>query len=175
VVAATGVIWTIAGTGQLGFSGDGGFATSAMLNGTPTITLDAAGNVYFADSANHRARQLTPAAITPGGVVNGASLLAGTVAPGEIVVINCSTCSTAGGTQVLFDGNAAALISVQSNQVTAVVPYEVAGKTSTQLQLVVNGQNTNSFALPVGATAPGIFTQDGSGAGASQILNADGA
>ncbi len=58
VSAATGIITTIAGTGTVGFSGDGGPATSAMLQVPAGIAVDAAGNVYFADSYNHRVRRI---------------------------------------------------------------------------------------------------------------------
>ncbi len=47
VSAATGIITTIAGTGTIGFSGDGGPATAAKINHPGGICLDTAGNVYF--------------------------------------------------------------------------------------------------------------------------------
>jgi len=49
VTASTGVISTIAGNGTVGYSGDGGAATSAELNGPSGVALDSAGNVYIAD------------------------------------------------------------------------------------------------------------------------------
>jgi probable HAF family extracellular repeat protein len=60
VPAATGIINTIAGNGNAGFSGDGGPALGAMLNGPVYPTVDSFGNVYFADRLNNRIRQLTP-------------------------------------------------------------------------------------------------------------------
>jgi uncharacterized protein (TIGR03437 family) len=77
------------------------------------------------------------------------------------------------GGQILFDGNQATVVSAQSNQVTVIVPYEVDGQTSTQLQIVAGAITTNTVTVPVTATAPGIFTQDSSGHGAGLILNAD--
>ena len=58
VVAATGKIATIAGdgTGAPGFAGDGGLAISAKLNAPYGVALDAAGNLYIADSGNNRVR-----------------------------------------------------------------------------------------------------------------------
>jgi hypothetical protein len=58
VSVATGNITTIAGTGAEGFSGDGGLATAAMLNEPYSIALDAAGNLYIADSGNNRVREV---------------------------------------------------------------------------------------------------------------------
>jgi len=85
VDAATGIISTIAGDGTDGFSGDGGLATLAEVNGPQSIAVDASGNVYFADENNLRVRRLTPAQIVKEGVANGATFQAGGVAPGEIV------------------------------------------------------------------------------------------
>jgi myo-inositol-hexaphosphate 3-phosphohydrolase/sugar lactone lactonase YvrE len=57
-VSASGVITTIAGTGSAGYSGDGGPATSAKLNNPHGVAVDGAGNVYVADSPNHRVRRI---------------------------------------------------------------------------------------------------------------------
>ncbi|MGH9597009.1 MAG: Ig-like domain repeat protein [Edaphobacter sp.] len=56
--ATTGIIRTIAGTGAQGFAGDAGNATSATLALPHGITLDAAGNLYLADTDNHRIRRI---------------------------------------------------------------------------------------------------------------------
>jgi sugar lactone lactonase YvrE len=60
----SGTITTIAGTGAAGFSGDGGAATSATLNLPTAVAVDAAGNLYIADTNNHRIRKITGTAIT---------------------------------------------------------------------------------------------------------------
>ena len=54
-----GIITTIAGTGNSGFSGDGGPASSAELSGPSTLALDASGNIYIADNGNQRVRKIT--------------------------------------------------------------------------------------------------------------------
>ena len=59
-VSPDGVITTVAGNGEFGFSGDGGAATSAALAGPIGLTFDGAGNLYFADRSNHRIRKVTP-------------------------------------------------------------------------------------------------------------------
>lgn len=56
VDAATGTISTVAGTGEPGFSGDGGPATRAKLNRPHSISLDNAGHLYICDIGNHRIR-----------------------------------------------------------------------------------------------------------------------
>jgi trimeric autotransporter adhesin len=56
VAMTAGDIYTIAGNGTAGFSGDGGPATSAELDNPIGLTVGGAGNVLVADSANNRVR-----------------------------------------------------------------------------------------------------------------------
>jgi DNA-binding beta-propeller fold protein YncE len=51
-------IRTAAGTGQAGDSGDGGPALEARLNQPFDVAFDAAGNLYFSDTGNHRIRRV---------------------------------------------------------------------------------------------------------------------
>lgn len=55
---ASGTITTFAGTGTASFSGDGGAATSATIRAPQALTLDSAGNLYIADTTNHRIRKV---------------------------------------------------------------------------------------------------------------------
>jgi len=56
--------WSIfAGTGLCGFGGDGGPATDAKIKGHGGLAFDAAGNLYFADTANHRIRRIDRAGV----------------------------------------------------------------------------------------------------------------
>jgi len=55
-----GIMTNFAGNGSAGFSGDGGPAASAQLYYPAAITLDAAGNLYIADTRNERVRKVTP-------------------------------------------------------------------------------------------------------------------
>src|SRR5882724_6879131 len=55
---AVPTIQTIAGNGTAGYSGDGGPASSAMINSPIKGVLDAAGNYYFADRSNNRIRKI---------------------------------------------------------------------------------------------------------------------
>ena len=58
VDAGTGNISTIAGTGTSGHSGDGGAATLAQVNTPSGVHVDGSGNVYIADTNNHRVRKV---------------------------------------------------------------------------------------------------------------------
>ncbi len=58
VEAATGVMTTLAGTGQARFSGDDGPANLAALNEPAALALDDEGRLYIADQSNHRVRMV---------------------------------------------------------------------------------------------------------------------
>jgi uncharacterized protein (TIGR03437 family) len=59
-IDTSGVITTIAGTGQGGFSGDGGPATAAMLRFPEGISVDGQGAILISDTSNGRVRKITP-------------------------------------------------------------------------------------------------------------------
>ena len=59
VTAASGIISTVAGNGNAGFSGDGGPAVSAALSFPIGVTFDGAGNLFIADGVNSRIRRVT--------------------------------------------------------------------------------------------------------------------
>ncbi|MEG9435906.1 Ig-like domain repeat protein [Edaphobacter sp. HDX4] len=59
--AKTGVISTVSGTGAFGFAGDSGASTHAELALPRGLAVDLQGNVYLADSANHRVRRIDAA------------------------------------------------------------------------------------------------------------------
>ena len=58
VNASDGKINTIAGTGTGAYTGNGGLATLACLNYPSGVFVDAAGNIFIADSANNRVRRV---------------------------------------------------------------------------------------------------------------------
>lgn len=62
-VAPGGTISTVAGTGTGGFSGDGGQAVNAALNGPAALAIDASGNLYIADQGNGRIRMISTTGI----------------------------------------------------------------------------------------------------------------
>ena len=57
-VSPSGIITTVAGTGKINFSGDGGPATSATLYRPSGVAVDSAGNIYIADTQNVRIRKV---------------------------------------------------------------------------------------------------------------------
>jgi uncharacterized protein (TIGR03437 family) len=122
-------------------------------------------------------------------VTNAADYSKDAVSPGEIVTLfgsglgpassvtlqvsNGTVTNSLSGTQVLFDGVAAPMTYTQNIQVNAVVPYGVAGKTSTQVQVQYQGVVSNALTVPVHAATPAIFSLDSTGVGPGAILNQD--
>jgi uncharacterized protein (TIGR03437 family) len=188
----SGVITTVAGSGARGYSGDGGSATNATLNGPSALAINSTGSIWVADTLNNAVRLLQFAGgnNTVSAVTNGASNLSGPVAPGEVVVIygsglgpaqlaqyqpdaNGNVPNAVGGTSVYFNGVAAPVLYAWTNQVAAVVPFGISGSLA---QMYLQNQNGTSapFNLSVASQIPAIFTL-GSGTGqAAAINNKDG-
>jgi sugar lactone lactonase YvrE len=76
-VSTSGIITTVAGNGTYGYSGDGGAATSAMLSDPYGVTVDAAGNLFIADSGNQRIRKVSTSGIITTVAGNGTAGYAG--------------------------------------------------------------------------------------------------
>jgi len=64
-VTFQGLITTVAGNGALGYSGDGGAATSAKLNVPSGVAVDGVGNLYIADAGNNRIRRVARTGSSP--------------------------------------------------------------------------------------------------------------
>jgi len=123
--------------------------------------------------------------------VSAASFESGPVAPGELVTIFGSNLGpntpagaqiTADGllatglgqTQVLFDGIPSPLLYAGAGQVSAIVPYAVAGQTNTQLMVVNGGRVSATLSLTVTNSAPALFSADSTGHGQIAASNQDG-
>lgn len=118
--------------------------------------------------------------ITDHSVVNAASFIDGSVAPGELVTIfgsnlmgTTTTTTTTSHTSVLFNGISATLLYVGNNQVSAIVPNGVAGQKETQVVVGHDGVPSGTLTIPVAASAPGLFTSTATGTGPAAALNED--
>jgi uncharacterized protein (TIGR03437 family) len=161
-------------------------AADTMMNSAKRDSK--AAHPFFVADANDRKaliefmKSLTTSApsFTAAGVANLASLMSGSVAPGELIAINGNGLgiglanASMQNTTVTFDGVATTLFSVTTTQITAIVPFAVDGKTTTQVQVTAAGQKSATVTLNVAAASPGIFTLAGSGTGDAALLNQDG-
>jgi uncharacterized protein (TIGR03437 family) len=120
------------------------------------------------------------------GVLNGASLLAGPVAPGEAVTLIGSgigpaepAASAPGasqtdlrGARVSFNGVPAVLLYAAADQINAVAPEAISGSAYAILS-VQFGNRRAQLEVPVVEASPALFTIDSSGSGQGVILNQD--
>jgi uncharacterized protein (TIGR03437 family) len=192
-VFLSGIITTIAGNATRGYTGEGGVATTATLNGPSALAINVAGNVFVADTGNNAVRVLAPTGggITATAVVNGASNQQGAISPGEVIVIygsgigpsNLTTFTlnsnglvptTTGGTSVFFNGSPAPVLYASANQVAAIVPYNLAGSL-VQMFVQYQSATTGLVNLSLASQTPAIFTLNGGGTGqAAAVNNKDG-
>jgi uncharacterized protein (TIGR03437 family) len=188
VLLTNGTIWTVAGNGSAGYSGDGGTATSAALN-NPRSVSTFAGLVYIADTLNSTIRLLTPVvqapAISSGGVVS-ASAFGGfaQVCPGSWIEIygnnlasdmrswggpdftGINAPTSLDGTTVTIGGKAAFIDFISPGQVNALVPSNV-GTGPQQITVKTAAGTSAPVNVTVNAVQPGLlappsFTVNGS-------------
>jgi uncharacterized protein (TIGR03437 family) len=121
-------------------------------------------------------------------VVSAASFTSSAIAPGELITIFGNSigpsvplglvlespgkvATSVGGLTVGFDGNLAPLLYAAAGQINAVVPFVVAGQSTTLMRVSAHGGATFTATLPVSTAAPAMFVISASGQGA--ILNGD--
>jgi trimeric autotransporter adhesin len=179
-VTPNGIIYTVAGTGTAGFRGDGGLAREARLSTPAGLATDPDGNLYVADTSNHRIRLLLRAPLPPEPieepepvtVLHAASFTPGPVAPNQIVSLFGHRI---GGpeTEVRFDGLAATVFFAEGDQVNALVPSQIAVKDRVTVEVYRDGRLRGHAAAAVTALSPGLFTLDG-GKGNAIAMHEDG-
>jgi len=176
----------------------GNLVQSTFLPGTPgvesAVTLPNGATVVVDDTVSGQIAVLTLGPVPEiqlGCLGNAASFLAGPLAPEEIVTLFGQGLGPAAavsgqpapdgrypfqlaGTEVSFDGVAAPVFYVSSNQINAVTPLELEGKSTTHVCVVVNGTATNCVDEPVQPATPGIFLSSASSVPYAAALNQDG-
>jgi len=87
-VTPGGAIFTVAGNGTQGYSGDGGPATSAQLNYPNGVAADTAGNLFIADTYNHCVRKVTTGGVITTVAGNGTEGFGGEGGPATSAQLN---------------------------------------------------------------------------------------
>jgi sugar lactone lactonase YvrE len=166
VDAVSGIINTIAGSGNPGFSGDGGPATAASLNSPQGLAIDPSGNLLIAETTNNRVRLVDFA--TPRVTLSNANFFASaaagtgtvafTIAPAAAWTTISSapwlTVTTAGGT-----GNGALAFSFTANN----------SVNSRSAVVTIYGQNLVVTQAGVQVTLSGFTASTGAAAGTGSV------
>ena len=146
------------------------FAGDAFLT-----QVDLAAQSPFTLSCEVNAASFAPNLVSPGEIVSFfGSGIGPSVGVGAILDAAGRLPNSLANTRVLFDGIPVPLLYVRSDQVNAVTPFGLEGKTSTQVQIEYQGIRSGVLSLPVAGATPGIFTFDSSGSGQAAALNEDG-
>ncbi len=218
-ITPKGIMQRVSGTGTPGYTGDGGPAISAE-DWTPWgLAVDAAGNILIGDTGSYSIRIVNPSGtiqtlvkssqatglaadlsgsvwiageglslfsqgsspiplapvIADKGIANAQSGQVAVIAPGEMVTISGNylgpatgvSASGAGGVlstelagvEVFFDDAAAPLLQVAAQQILAVVPFTVSGRSTVGITVAYGGMTSNTASIGVLPAVPGIFNQ----------------
>ena len=150
-----GFLSTVAGSGVPGFSGDGGSALEASLNGPTAVFVDR-GQLYIADSLNHRIRQ-----------VDSGRIISTVVGPGSTETLNAGFSFTTGGVllspQGLWVDNDGRLLIADtgSHRIRRFDPRQ--GTISTVAGTGVGGFSGDGVALETNLNRPAGVAVDGAG------------
>lgn len=171
----------------------GTWSPHGLSGGNQSVTINtqsAAGLLGSRSVSGTLDANMTATVVTPGGIVNAASLVSGApVAPGEFISIfgsNLAASTTASpsypyatslaGTQVLLGGQPMPLEFVSPGQINALVPFGTPLNGFQELLVQQNGVYSFAETLIVAPASPAVFTQSqsGQGAGVIVVIKADG-
>jgi len=141
-VTPAGTISTVAGSGTLGFSGDGGLATSAELHWPQGVAVDGSGNLYIADNADACIRKVAAAGTISTVAGNGIQGFSGDGGAATAAQLWSPTA-------VVVDGNGNVFIADEGNNRIRLLEPAGAGLT------ISAGGVVNAASYATGAVAPG--------------------
>ncbi len=173
LVDATSKLSIAAGTGAIGYAGDGGAATSAQLNFPWGVAVNTSGDLFIADLNNNRIRRvkslLTIGADTGTGdgtgggavslsVLNGASLATTVIAPGMLVILQGTGLKATDqpNTQVLVNSILTPIVSMNNTQIQVQAPLSLVIGTA-RITIVFNGAILVTADVTSAASAPALF------------------
>jgi len=175
VTASTGIISTIGGGVLSAFGGDGGPATSAYINSPENIYVDAAGNIYFADTANNRVRKIfgktsqtigtitfAPASLTVGGstaTVSATATSGLTVSFSSLTPTICTSSGTNGATITPVAAGTCTIAANQAGNTTYLAAAQVTNNiTVSPANQTIGTITFTPSTLQIGGTTTGSAT-----------------
>jgi len=164
-------------TGTITVAGSGGATGTTTI----TVTLTVTAPLPTVSKVTNAASFATATAVSPGEIITlFASDAQHPIGPSTPVGLTLDStgkvATTIGGVQVLASGFACPMVYASATQVSAVVPYELAGFVFSGADILVKyvGQTSNAVHVNVATTQPGLFTANSSGTGPGAILNSNG-
>lgn len=145
----------------------------APINIPVTLTLSAVTPAQITSVTN--AASFLPTAVTPGMItaIFGSNMGPTTITTARLTAQGTID-TTLSSTRVLFDNIPAPLVYVRNDVISAIVPYEVAGRATTTVVVEYQGVRSQGVTVRVVDTAPAIFTANQQGTGAGAIQNQNG-
>jgi uncharacterized protein (TIGR03437 family) len=166
-----------------------GSATGTAYSGT--ITISSTGVLATPITVAVTLTVLQPPNPQPTVITNSASGVAGVIAPGELITIKGTLMGPAtgvsfglnsqggvnnslAGVQVTFDGIPGTPIYVSAAQINVTAPWEIGGRTSSNIVVTYNGNQSAPINVAVNTVAPALFTLNQAGSGQAAALNQNG-
>ena len=149
-------------------------SSSSLSPVTVTVSLTVSAIPIPVITAIGNAASYATGGVSPGEniVIFGTGIGPATLAGGTLTASNAFS-TTAGNTQVTFDGTPAPVIYASATQTSVMVPYGVSGRTVTTIRISYQGVLSSPLIYNVATVAPGVYTQNSSGTGPGSILNQD--
>jgi uncharacterized protein (TIGR03437 family) len=174
---------------------DGTYTTLVGFNGQVAMQIGS-GQEFSLDILVHAPAYTATSSvwINPIGITNAANYtpITNAYAPGELVDIFGSfgvptqvdgalpVPSNLSGVQVMVNGYSAPVYLVSANQISAIIPYEIATDLNGSIdsfatfQVIVNGNKSNPVTVYVDQTSPGLYTDTQNGVGTAALLHSNG-
>jgi sugar lactone lactonase YvrE len=163
----TGIISTVAGTGQAGYSGDNGLATQGQIDQPGGVAVDANGNIFIADSSNNRIREVSigiPSAVVapifapPGGTYT------------TVTNVSLSTPTTGASIFYTLDGSQPTTASLKYSSPIALSTSRTINAIAAQTGLTTSAVVTASYVLNLTVDTPVFSVTSGTYANAQNVI-----
>ncbi len=151
-INTSGIISNIAGTGECGFTGDGGLAVNAKICGPTALKVDSLGKLYFVDALNSRVRVISESGVISTAAGTGTTTYNGDGISALIANIRPQGIAVYKGVLFIADGNYRVRVVDLNGNITSIAGTGVSG---------YNGNNISADTAEI--TMPGGMTTDSCG------------